>query len=304
MKFRLAFVVLFLSPLVACAQTGEKPYRSVRYFQEVRTTPQPQKIYVAAIDLTDPNVRVRVSRGGADPDGPGKWTTTLMRPTRVADREGFDVVINGDFFSHLSGRDAEGAAALKEFKGSTPAAVTGPAITDGVVWTPGTKEPRPAFMIDKSGKPAIAMITNPPSDAFELISGHDLLVKGGKNVAPPNPPTTKPNFIKGPHPRTAVGIANHGKVLLMVVIDGRKKGEAIGMSLSEVAQVMLKYGATDAMNLDGGGSSVLAIRDPQTGKMQIKNKPSDGAERPVGNVLGVRVRPPGATTQPAAAQSR
>ncbi len=64
------------------------------------------------------------------------------------------------------------------------------------------------------------------------------------------------------------------------------------------AQVMLKYAAYEAMNLDGGGSSVLGIRDPHSGKMQIMNTPSDGRERAVGNVVGVRLvaRP---ATQPA-----
>ena len=52
---------------------------------------------------------------------------------------------------------------------------------------------------------------------------------------------------------------------------------------------MLKYGCRQAINLDGGGSSVLAIRDPQTHRMTILNHPSDGRERSVANVLGVRV---------------
>src|SRR4051812_29973987 len=89
-KMRLAFVALCVLPLVACAQTPAQPYKSVKYTFEKREMPEPQKIYVAAIDLTDPNVRVKVSRGGVDPDGDGKWTTTLMPPTKIADREGFD----------------------------------------------------------------------------------------------------------------------------------------------------------------------------------------------------------------------
>jgi exopolysaccharide biosynthesis protein len=52
---------------------------------------------------------------------------------------------------------------------------------------------------------------------------------------------------------------------------------------------MIKYGADRAINLDGGGSSVLAIRDPKTRKMQIVNHPSDGRERSVANVVGVKV---------------
>jgi exopolysaccharide biosynthesis protein len=78
-------------------------------------------------------------------------------------------------------------------------------------------------------------------------------------------------------------------MLILVVVDGRKKGRAIGMSLPDLADVMIKYGATDAINLDGGGSSVMAMRDPATHRMQILNQPSDGRERSVADVLGVRL---------------
>src|SRR5205809_2940668 len=127
------FLFNFAPTTLADTSPVEHPYPAVAYIFEQRTN-TPQKIYVAAIDLTKPDVQVEVSRGGPDPDGDGKWQTTLMQPTKVADREGFDVVINGDFFSHLNGKDAEGAAALAEFKGSTPALVIGPAESNGKVW--------------------------------------------------------------------------------------------------------------------------------------------------------------------------
>ncbi len=285
MKFKLALILLLITAF-ARAEMPEHPYPPVIYKHETITEPVPQKFFVALIDLTNPNVKVRVSRGGPDPDGEGKWQTTLMPPTKVADREKFDVVINGDFFSHLSGKDAEGAAALKEFKGGTPAAVAGPAMTDGKLWAPSAK-PRAAFLIDAKNHPAIAEVSEPPADALEVIAGSHILVKDGKNVAPP----PDKGFSKGPHPRTAVGFTKDGKTLVLAVIDGRKPGKAVGMSLTETAEVMLKYGCTDAVNLDGGGSSVLAIRDPEDHKMKIMNTPSDGRERSVGNVLGVSVTP-------------
>lgn len=289
-----ALVVVALS-VAGCQFPGKHPYPALTYTYEKQTSPKPQKIYVAAIDLTDPSVTVRVSRGGPDPDGDGKWQTMLMPPTKVADREGFDIVINGDFFSHLSGKDAEGAAALKEFQGGTPALVIGPAVTDGKSWTATTK-PSPSLLIDRDNRPRIEKVQDPPpADAYELIAGHDVLVKGGQNVAPPG---LKPGFARGPHPRTAVGLADGGKTLLLVVVDGRKKGVAVGMSLQELADVMIRYHADDAINLDGGGSSVIAIRNPNTGKMRILNHPSDGRERSVANVLGVTLKKKSATTQP------
>jgi exopolysaccharide biosynthesis protein len=72
-------------------------------------------------------------------------------------------------------------------------------------------------------------------------------------------------------------------------VDGRRPGVAIGMSYDEEAALMLRLGCQQALNLDGGGSSVMAIRNP-AGEYQILNTPSDGHERPVADVLGISVR--------------
>ena len=64
---------------------------------ETRTNP-PTHFFVAVVDLKNPKLHLRVSRGGPDPDGDGKWQTTLMEPTKIAEREHFDFVVNGDFF--------------------------------------------------------------------------------------------------------------------------------------------------------------------------------------------------------------
>lgn len=290
MKLKFAIASLLLAPVVTLAEIPAHPYPAVTYEHATQSNP-PQQIYVAAIDLTQPGVSVHVSRGGKDPDGDGEWQTTLMQPTKVADREHYDVVVNGDFFAHLSGKDAEGEAALKEFKGSTPAKVIGPAATDGVVWSRSDKKTN-ILCFDANNRPSLVFAKEPPSSAKQAIHGHDLLVQNGKNVAPK---ADKPGFIKGPHPRTAAGFTKDGKTLFLVVVDGRTKGTATGMSLSELADVFTKLGADTAVNLDGGGSSVLAIRDPQTHKMSIVNSPSDkdkqgvSHERAVGNVLGVSV---------------
>jgi exopolysaccharide biosynthesis protein len=256
----------------------------VTYIHEAKSNP-PQRIFEAIVDLTRPGTVVRVSRGGPDPDGDGPWQTTLMQPTKIADREKFDVVVNGDFFEHFHGKDAEGRAALAQFKAATMAKVEGLAETDGVVWAKAGRD-LPMLVIDARGKASIAIGKEPPRAAKQAIAGHDTLVHGGKNVAQVS---QKPGFVKGPHPRTAVGIKDHGNTLILIVVDGRKKGVAIGMSLTELAELFVARGAEEAINLDGGGSSVLAIRDPKTHQMVILNQPSDGRERPVANALGISV---------------
>jgi hypothetical protein len=90
------------------------------------------------------------------------------------------------------------------------------------------------------------------------------------------------------NPRTAVGIANNGKRLILAVIDGRQAPYSDGTTLRETAEIMLALGARDAINLDGGGSSALVYRDPLTKALRVANKPSDAiGERAVGDALGI-----------------
>jgi len=86
------------------------------------------------------------------------------------------------------------------------------------------------------------------------------------------------------HPRTAVARLADGRILL-VVVDGRQPYHSLGMTLPELATFLRALGATDAVNLDGGGSTTLVVRGT------VVNLPSDeSGERPVSNALLV-VRP-------------
>lgn len=89
------------------------------------------------------------------------------------------------------------------------------------------------------------------------------------------------------HPRTAIGIGRGGRRLLLVVVDGRRPGHSVGMTLPELADLMLELGATEAMNLDGGGSSAMVVRRADGG-VQLVNRPSDDVgERAVANALAI-----------------
>lgn len=88
------------------------------------------------------------------------------------------------------------------------------------------------------------------------------------------------HFTRAPHPRTAAGLSADGRQLYLLVVDGRREGVP-GVTLPELARLMDDLGACTAVNLDGGGSSAMWIRD------RIVNRPSDGVERPVVNHLAV-----------------
>jgi exopolysaccharide biosynthesis protein len=269
--------------LVAPISNGEtlqkRPYPAVVY-QQIDQADPPRKIFVANIDLTSPDVKIRVSRGGEDPDGPGEWETVLLPPSKIANRENFDVVINGDFFGAKDTKDAEGKAS--GFVEGIWAKVNGPAVTDGELWGPA-KNARPSLIVREGNKVSIQALQDPPKDALQVVAGSDIILRAGENVA-----VATGKFAETQHPRTAVGIADDGKRLVMVVVDGRRK-DRVGMKLTELADLMKSLGCKDAMNLDGGGSSEMAIRNPETGQLEVKNSPSDYRERAVGNVLGVTI---------------
>ena len=72
----------------------------------------------------------------------------------------------------------------------------------------------------------------------------------------------------------------------MVTVDGRRTASA-GMTLAEMGQLMKSLGAKHAINLDGGGSTVIARRKLGSGKFEVANKPSDGQQRPATQALAV-----------------
>jgi exopolysaccharide biosynthesis protein len=90
------------------------------------------------------------------------------------------------------------------------------------------------------------------------------------------------------HPRTAAGVTVDGRTLILLVVDGRQPGYSIGVTLPELADLMIGLGADDAINLDGGGSSTFVYRRPD-GTL-LTNQASGSTWRPVGNHLGVRLK--------------
>lgn len=266
---------------IACGAelSTNHPLPGLVYYTETRQAP-PMRLFIAEVALTNSNVRVRVAAGGPDPDGPGKWQTTLMTPTRVAAREGFDLVVNGDFFDARGVKDAEGTNS--NYRGDIWASVSGPAVTDGKVWSTCTNT-RPCLVVHKDQKVKIEMLARPTPEDWEVVAGNTMLVEDGVAV---------PHKSKARHPRTVVGLDATGTRLILLVVDGRKPGVAVGMSYEELAAEMLHLGCRQALNLDGGGSSVMAIRDPASGKFHILNEPTDGHERAVANVLGISLSGP------------
>lgn len=86
------------------------------------------------------------------------------------------------------------------------------------------------------------------------------------------------------HPRTAVGVTGDNRYLVAMVVDGR--GDSIGATHSELCDYLKAYQVTDAIHMDGGGSSTMVGSPYYEDKVGLLNTPSDGAQRKVVNGLG------------------
>ncbi len=151
-------------------------------------------------------------------------------------REGAGDSALGDGRLVLSGH-GEGAAALRELWGR---------VQDG-----------------RAGRQALLRL-EAAGGVVESVGGSPVLVREGRRWVG----NDGSGFVAGRHPRTIVGW-NHQGDLLLVAVDGRQPGYSVGLALREAADLLARLGATEGINLDGGGSTTLAIGGT------VVNQPSD-----------------------------
>jgi hypothetical protein len=116
-------------------------------------------------------------------------------------------------------------------------------------------------------------------EIVEAVGGGPRLVREGVVSVEHLQERFADQFATRRHPRTGVGIRD--KTLVMVTVDGRQPGYSEGMTLPELAQLFLELGCTEAMNLDGGGSTTMVVRST------VVNSPSGGVPRAVVNALAL-----------------
>ena len=138
----------------------------------------------------------------------------------------------------------------------------------------GTRVGDPAVLMENMGgmwDSAVQIIGAGP----RLVANGDVHVTAGEEQFPGD-------IRYGRAPRSAVGVTKTGKVVFAVV-DGRQS-HSHGLTLTEFAQLLVKFGVQNAINLDGGGSSALYVDG------DVVNSPSDGTERAVGSALILQKR--------------
>jgi exopolysaccharide biosynthesis protein len=219
-----------------------------------------QAIYVADIDTSASCFEF----GVAVPD-------SLMVTSAVAKVENALVAINGTFFNMKEGYNVHYVR-----------------VDDSVVAVTDEKEfgVRATGVFTATGENADIAFWGPEredavgADAEDAIVSGPLLTDDGEDIA-----LAGNSFNTARHPRSLVG-ATHDGHILFIVVDGRQPGYADGMSLFELRALARSLGCTDALNLDGGGSSTLYITGH--GDNGVVNKPSGKIQRPVPSIVFVR----------------
>lgn len=230
---------------------------------------QKNECFMLEFDSAATQISLAVGTPGDASYAGGYTSTTVREQAEAAKRNGKPVVaaINGDMFNMSTNQP------------------WGVVIKDGVELQ-GTVSARAErwnfFGIKTDGTPVIA--TNAEYAALKpelktAIGLYDtLLVKNRMLV--PQKAADQTTY----SPRLGVGIRADGTVFF-IMIDGRQSGYSKGATLQELAQIMRDMGAVHAGNLDAGGSATLLSQDPGGSMLTLRNKPSDGRERPVPNSL-------------------
>ena len=278
------YLVAGVNACILAAQTAfaasvevSYPFQGVERYHIQTSVPRLVDINLLKIDPTAAGIDFYVSpSNGALP---GETTTQTTR-SFVA-QYGMQIGINADFYSfdpsapytNLAGLAVSEGNAYSQFYANYPALnITADNQLSIVTAVPENQSFVPPF---NSG-----YVPSPSVRLYNAVAGNDYIVTNGVNTA---------TWADGLNPRTAAGISTDGKLLLMTV-DGRNNGHSLGLTTSEVADVMIGYGAKFALNLDGGGSSTMVFADPTPRVINIpvgvNNVP--GSERSVGNNLGLR----------------
>ena len=133
------------------------------------------------------------------------------------------------------------------------------------------------------GEPIALTTTVTPGweSILHAVGGREWILRDGAVSISPRPASADEI-----HPRSSVGLTADGR-LILATVDGRRAGWSDGVRLPELAELMLSRGAVNALNLDGGGSTSLAIRRAGASGPVLVNRPSDGTERAVTNSIQV-----------------
>ena len=290
------------SPSAAREWQVTQPFVGVTYIDRTVMEPRPLHMHVAQIDLDAPGIAFKVSPPGGDREVIRQSTLAFLTEQRA------QLAINGHFFLPFPSDDRTAwVIGLGASEGRVFSAFEIPEQTYALVAF------APAINLDRNNHASI--VTYDPAYAdqqhvrekvslWNVVAGSSQIVTAGAASVPayrddnhfdaeldPGGPGNYSNaraWADVTTARTAIGLSKDRRTLTLFTVDvggGPPSREAPrgtgseGMRLSEVASVLIRdFGVFDALNLDGGGSTTMAMEDPVTGTRSIVNTSSDNTQ--------------------------
>lgn len=281
-----------------------QPYVGITLIDRVEASPRPVHMHIAQIDLRAPDLRFRVSPPGGSREVVRETTMNYLM------RQHAELAINGHFFFPFPSADTE-------------AWVIGLGASDGHIYstfeTPvqdfALVGDAPALNIDRHNRARIVHRDTRRTDGrhvkervtlWNVVAGSAQIVTGGVATIPtyadathrtgllvpggPNDYSNAKSWYEVATARTAVGLSRDNRTLTLFTVDVR--GGSDGLTVPEVAAVLIRDCAVwNALNLDGGGSTTMAWKDPATGEARLLNTSSDSPSgRAVASSLAVFAR--------------
>lgn len=288
--------------LAILAALVTQPYLGVTYIDRTESSPRPLRMHILQIDLTAPGVRFTLSPPAGAREVVRQTTLEFAKQARA------QAAINAHFFLPFPSTDREAwLIGLAAADGRVYSEFETPAQAFAIVAN------APALNIDRRNRARIVH-RDPTRDGrrvrervglWTTVAGSAQIVTDGVVTIPayreagrtgpltpggPNDYSNARSWYDVATARTAIGLSRDRRVLTLFTVDVR--GGSEGMRVTEVAELLVKdYGVWDALNLDGGGSTSMALEDPATHETTLVNASSDNpAGRAVGSSLAVFAR--------------
>jgi Phosphodiester glycosidase len=282
--FQLLSLLLFCSPAVGALVTVGS---WTPIFKGVELTSGQQQAQLSGeanhqvlclrVDLTDPDIQLFTTPHCTNSSC--TLETLSENPSYFLEQYGLQVAVNGGFYTSSAG-GADSAL-------GTPEDVFGLAISQGTVVSPADDPSFVAVLLFNSNNVPVFVPTNSPATnttgIYTAIAGNHALLFNGVNLR-----SATPNDLD---PRTALGLSQDRRYLFLMTIDGRQSGWSDGADFHDTGEWLKRFGATDGINGDGGGSTTMVMANCVGGAVRLNRSSyvaAYGRERNTGHNFGVR----------------
>ena len=288
---------LFLtSAAVICTGIGplsggvivDHPFVGVTLITRTETVPRAENMHIVQIDLNAPGIGFKLTQPG------GSLETVRQTTLNYLNQEHAQLAINSHFFLPFPSSSPDAMLiGLAASNGNVYSAFEAPVQSYAIVTN------APALNIDPSNHASIVHDDTAYPDGkhvlesttlWNTVAGSAQIITNGSKSIPTYIDATHPDGLLTPpgpanysnsnswynltNARTVIGLSQDNKTLFLFTVDNA--GGSRGMTLGEIADLLVSdYGVYNALNLDGGGSTTLAMENPLTGIGSIINVSSD-----------------------------